>query len=717
MSRRIAAIAALGAALGALGGGAALAPLAGCGAGAAVFHPVWPDAQVELRDDGDREQAIDRLWLLPPGAERARARAPIAAAIARRIGDAIEDDQPFVAAALLDQLTGLWQGDPAAVGRGLADHAALLRDLRATFARSGALEPAAQTLILLAEVEPAARAAHLAELDEVLGFADDLAIAENGEAAHRAQPIALLEPTALALPLPWLVDRYVALQVERQRAVAVLLDRQGASISLVRAHRNLLSTARRIAGVLARAGRTPEIHARLARLQGGYGTDRELTVRAEVVADQPTAEAYAELASVLRSGDREPDPGGALAVCLSGLARFPRDPGLLAAAGGDARALGRVDQAIALYQQALRAGDEVDTAIALRLGKLYADQIERLATGGRPSAANAAWRDALRFTASAASSHPHTVWQQAAAIAESALGRGLASQGMIDDARHLLTASLARAPSVDAYETLATIDAQLGRHADAQRWARAGIAMLGDRTVGDRYRKAKLERLTADSLRRAGQTRTAAVRYGEARRTWSSLGDNKDLPHAIAAERALDTSRAMWWLGDPARAVDFAMQALDLDPSSEEVAASAVAFLIEANRYRDALDAYHKALGEPAIGEYHKVYMSLWILGEAIRTGEPRDRLAGEYLASRRGGVWYERLAQLAAGKRTLAELRALATTGPRRAELAFYGAVLGLDPAAATPAGRHKLLQDVVAAHLVLDAEYDLARRYLAQP
>ena len=54
---------------------------------------------------------------------------------------------------------------------------------------------------------------------------------------------------------------------------------------------------------------------------------------------------------------------------------------------------------------------------------------------------------------------------------------------------------------------------------------------------------------------------------------------------------------------------------------------------------------------------------------------------------------------------------------GPRRAELAFYGAILGLDPAAATAAGRHKLLEGVVAARVVLDAEYDLARRYLAQP
>ena len=77
------------------------------------FHAAWPDVQVELRDDADRDQAIDQLWVMPPGAERDRVRDRIGAAIARRITDAIDDDQPFVAAALLDQLTGMWQADPA----------------------------------------------------------------------------------------------------------------------------------------------------------------------------------------------------------------------------------------------------------------------------------------------------------------------------------------------------------------------------------------------------------------------------------------------------------------------------------------------------------------------------------------------------------------------------------------------------------------------------
>jgi tetratricopeptide (TPR) repeat protein len=695
---------------------AVAAALAGC-AVQPSFHPRWPDVQLELRDDGDRDQAIDQLWVMLPGPARDAARDQIVDAIARRITDAIDDDQPFIAAALLDQLTNLWQRDPTTVGTGLTHYAKLLRGLKAVFAKEGTLEPTVQIDILLAEAEPAARAEHLAELDEVLKFADDLAVAENGPDATRAQPIHLLEPTVLALPLGWLVDRYVALEVDRQLAVAALIDQQGATLPLVRAHRDLLSTGRRIADALARADRAPEIHKQLARLAGTYGVDRQLTARAEIVASQPTADAYAALATALAVDDSAPDPAAALAVCRAGLARFPGDVDLLIAAGGNARTLGQIDEAIAFYERALHATGEIDGAVALRLGKLYADRIQRLANAGRPNAAHAAWKAALKFTEAAASAHPHAVWQQATAIAESALGRGLASQGMLDDAKHTLAASLARAPSIDAYETLVTIDMQTDRYADAQEWAKRGIALLGDQSTGDRYRRAKLERLSADGLRRAGHGKPAAERYLESLRTWTMLGNNKDLPRTIVAERELDMSRTLWSLGEAGKAVDLAMAAIDHDPESEQLATTAVAFLIEADRYRDALDAYHRSLGEPTISEYHKVYMSLWIVGAAAHAGEPRDRLADEYLASRRGDVWYEKLAQLAAGKLTIADVRRLATTGPRRAELAFYGATLGLDPAAATPAGKHQLLQQVVAAHLVLDAEYDLARMYLQQP
>src|SRR5262245_12597418 len=220
------------------------AALAACSAGARR-QPAWPDAPMQLRDDSDRDQAIDQLWVLPPGPERDAVRAAITAAVAARITDALEEDKPFVAELLLFQLASLWQLEPAAVAQGLTPHADVLRKLRATFAKSGSLEPTILTLTLLAEIEPARRGEHLTELDEVLLFADDLESAENGPEAQRAQPIKLLQPTVLALPLPWLVDKYVGLLEERQRVISELIQAQGASIQLVRAHHDILQTSLR----------------------------------------------------------------------------------------------------------------------------------------------------------------------------------------------------------------------------------------------------------------------------------------------------------------------------------------------------------------------------------------------------------------------------------------------------------------------------------------
>lgn len=689
--------------------------LAGCGATARPTFS-WPDAPVTLRDDADRDQAIDRLWVMPLGAERDKQRAAIAAAVVRRISDAIEDERPFAAAALLDQLTAMWQQDPTTVGRGLAMHVQLLERLRGMFAKSGALEPTVQTLVLLAEIEPGERAAHVAEIDEILAFADELAIADHGINAGRAQPIALLQPTALALPLPWLVNRYVDLLSLRQRVISGLIEKQGASMEIVRAHHDILSTSRRIANVLARAGRVGEIHSHLERLKG-LGMDRELTMRAEIVAENPTADAYLELASALRADDPPGtgDPAGALAVCLAGLIKFRDDQSLLTAAGGDAKALGRVEHAILLYEGALRGASEVDTMSALRLGKLYGDRISRLATGGRPAAAHDAWRGVLTFTGKEAQQNPHTVWQQAQAIAESALGRGLASQGLLPAAQRALTGSIDRAPSIDAYETLTTIHVQTNQFRSAQEWAEGGMSLLSDATTGDRYRRAKLERLSGDALRGAGKPREGAARYLDALRSWASLGEDKNLPRGIAAERHLEFGRMLWWLGEAGRAADEVMKAVDLDPDAPAMSTGAVAFLIEANRYRDAIDAWHRGLGAN-ISDFYKVHMALWVAGEAKRRGEAVDRLAADYLGSRHGDTWYELLARAATGRLSYEIVAAAATTGPRQAELAFYGALFGFHPQAASPAGKRKLLEQVVIARIVLDAHYDLARLYLSQ-
>lgn len=688
-------------------------------------RPTWPDAAVLLRDDAHRGQAIDALWVLPPGPERDQRRAAIASATARRIADAIEEERPHVATELLDELASLWDSDPQNVGRGLAPHTALLEQLRAMFAKAGSLQPTLQTLVLLAEVQPTRRAERLAEIDEILAFADELAVADNGPNALRSQPIALLAPTALTLPVSWVVDRYIKLLVERQIAVSALLAHGGASMQLVRAHFDILSTQRRIAVALARAGRATEIHAAISTLKGIGADQRQLVMRAELVAVQGTAEAYAELAEVLREDERAPDgsrsdnrpegdPAAALAICVAGLAKFPTDAVLLGDAANDAHALGRLDQAIALAEAALRTEPEVDATAALRLGKWYGERIERLAENGRPTAAHAAWRGALAFTSQVARNRPHTVWQQAAAVAESSLGRGLAGEGLVTDARRALTASLERAPSIDAYETLTAIEVQTSRYASANRWAESGLGMLGD-TMGDRYRRARLERLAGDAMLGANRHKDAVAHYLEGLRAWASLGDDKSLPVSIAAERKLEMGRAMLRLGDPVAAVKLLARAIDLVPSSTKIL-SVVALLIEADRYREAVDAFHGALvGD--LPDAEKITIALWITGEARRRGMEPDRLALEYVTSRHGNTWPELLARAATKRIAFEAVRTAATTTRRKAELAFYGATLGFHPKAGTPEGKRELLGQVVEARIVFDEEYDLARMYLVQP
>ena len=691
----------------------ALLIVAACGHRAPT-PPSWPDPEIQLRDESDRDQVIDAIWAAPIGQARDRIRAPVADALARRIGDALEEDKPLVAADLLEELAGLWQDDPQNIGRGLAKLAPVLETLRATFARSGSLAPSAVALVLLAEVDAAGRAAHLADLDELLGFADELAIAENGPHAVRAQPIAILAPAALAVPLPWLVDRYVALLAARQTDIVQLIDHQGASMQIVRAHHDILTTGRRIAISLSRAGRPTEIHGRLSGLHGlGVESDRALLARAEVLATHASPEAYLGLASTLRVDDHAADNAAALAVCLAGLAKYPKDAALLEAAANDARSMGRIDQPIALFETSIRgAGGDVDTTTALRLGKLYAERIARWALGGRPTSARRAWRETLAFTNASQKTHPDAMWSQAEAIAQASLGRGLLGQGLLAEAEHALEASIERAPSIEAYEGLATLALQTDDYTATVEWTRAGLSILGDATTGDRYRKAKLEQLAADAKRGAHKPKDAAAAYLDALRAWASLGETKELPRPIAAERLLATGRAMWWIGDPDKSVELVHQAVELDPQSSSVGPNAVAFLLQIDRAPDAIDVFHRVLGEPEIGELFKVYMALWLEGDARRRGATADRLGHEYLATRHGDVWYEQLAEAATGRLDLATLTAAATTGPRKGELAFYTATLGLAP----HADAKKLFARVIEARVVMDAEYDLARAYLSR-
>ena len=235
------------------------------------------------------------------GAERDRLRATIADALIRRIAVANAEDQPLVVENLVFELTALWQQDPQAAGAGLAPQLARLRDLRATFAKSGALEPTLCVLVLLAEVDSAHRADHVAEIDDILKFAAEAAD-DDTEISH-PPPSALLQPTVLALPLPWLVDRYVVLVEQQQQAIDARFAKDK-SFQIVGAAHEVLQSGRRIASALDRANRITEIAPHITALQG-LGEDRALRLRAEAIATSPSPESYSELAKLLRSEDHQ----------------------------------------------------------------------------------------------------------------------------------------------------------------------------------------------------------------------------------------------------------------------------------------------------------------------------------------------------------------------------------------------------------------------------
>jgi tetratricopeptide (TPR) repeat protein len=445
-------------------------------AGPVAFGPA-EDAPWELADDTGWNEVRDQLFGLPPGAaERGALRTHLAAAQVARITRWLEGNRPVLAHEAMLELARLWSDEPQALGAELAGQAAALERARATFARGGADREVVLALVLLGEIEPAAREARWAEIEEVLAYADDLATAEMGPAALRSRPLEILEPIAHALPLPRVTDRFVALAAARQTAVSAALASDGASFELVRAHGAVLKAARALAAALARGGRAAEIAGQLTPLTG-IGSDELLARRAAAVAGPgATARDWVLLARAFRTGDgtddddEGDDPESARAICLTGLRHFPDDPTLLAAAGRAAIALGRVHEPIRLFE-ALRRRVPGDRAVASQLMTLYRDRLAALAYNDRPVEARARLAELETFHQAVARAHPGRSWKKELATAFTAVGRGMVGQGELEDAIALLSRAVQLERDPEAYEMLATVALKRQRYGEARRFA------------------------------------------------------------------------------------------------------------------------------------------------------------------------------------------------------------------------------------------------------
>ena len=419
------------------------------------------------------------MWAMPLGPARDAARAQIADAIgaaARRRARTRISRSPRSRSCSSSRR--LWQDDPSAIGRGLGAHVDLLHRLRATFAKSGALEPALDALAMLAEVEPSARAARLGEIDEILEFAGGIAAARGGSArasdVDSARPIALLQPTVIALPLPWLVDRYVAALAQRQRAIRDQLA-QGHALELVgelhdvALHRAAGSPPRSPAPAASTRSRNTS-----RRSTGSAKTARCARSPSRSPVPHATPAAYVELARMLRSEDHDqvPDP----AARARGVRRRARAVPERRASAVGRRGRGRVcdrparaaDRAVSRCGRGRRGRRDHRAAARptrrrahrpARVRQPIARGVERVARAVEPRRLRARATHRPRGRRCWRSPRPRSA-------AACSVRAGFA------EAEHALTGSLDHAPSIDAYEALTVLyfkTSRLGPRATRRR--------------------------------------------------------------------------------------------------------------------------------------------------------------------------------------------------------------------------------------------------------
>jgi tetratricopeptide (TPR) repeat protein len=705
-----------------------MAALAGCASGPEPVDPVsglrlGGDAPFDLAEDQDLELLrADFAAQADDEAGRPAQRRRLADEYARRLAYALAHGQHESGHAALRSLLSLWNAADLRhadrVAPEIARYRAVLSRARDTYARAGRDREAAAALSALILADPEHADGHRAELDEIFAYADELAVAGEGAGAQRARPIEILERLVEFHPAPWVVDRLVDLYLGRQRAVDSGFRRSRTDLDVIRAHGDgVLRTAWHVTRVLARGGRIGRAGEAIEALVG-IGDDRELRERVRrALAPGATAADWVLLAARFHSSDpARGDRGAALAIAREAARRFPRAPAAHLAAAEAARQMAEPALAIRYYESGLALDPEHADATG-ELGRLYLLRISTLALSDRPAAAGRFVAAFGRFHAAATAALGQAV-EPDMADAEAAFGRGLVSLGQLDQARRQLERSLARRPTLEALESLGTMALKKDRFEQAIDLFERALARRESEVLA-RYQQCRIMRFLAEAYEGAGRRQVAASRYRAALVAWSRLMDRSrasgrpGLPAPLAAEGLVEQGKILWQLGERETALAAFDAAVDVDPNGASSHADLIAFLIVRGEYVRALDAYHRALGSPEIGDYFKVYMSLWVLAEARRRRLPADPVARDFVAARDGSLWYDDLARYATGRLRQEALKTRATTRARRAELLYYTAVLGSDIHRDAAAAR-RLLEGVVASDMVLFFEYDMARHWL---
>jgi tetratricopeptide (TPR) repeat protein len=213
--------------------------------------------------------------------------------------------------------------------------------------------------------------------------------------------------------------------------------------------------------------------------------------------------------------------------------------------------------------------------------------------------------------------------------------------------------------------------------------------------------------MQGDILILEGRDQDGATAHRGALATWRQLR-SRDIPAPEQAEAGVYEARSHFALGQPGDALNSIDAAIDVAPERIETYADAVALLATRGHLPEALELYHRLLGQSEASEYLKTYCSFWVIGLARRAGQAPDEQAVAHLKGLDGDAWYHHLATFFLGEVSYDALLKKAEGKADRAELYYYQAEALL--AAGQEEAARALWRKVLETNMMGFYEYDMA-------
>jgi len=517
------------------------------------------------------------------------------------------------------------------------------------------------------------------------------------------------------LPSPFMRDRleklYLGLHDEIGRALRRGLPPQ--IKGMVEPRRALAQVGHRLVALHLRAGTTHSALAAIRRLRGRLGDDADLRRLLEATAAADASpDDFVSLGRYFAPTDAEV----AERACMAGIATLGPHPDLLVCAADYAIKQGLVSLALTRARSAVAARPD-SPALREEVARLLGERVERLVGRERIDAAAREVASAEEFLADTRRRLPDLEMDPTPGAFQYQLAQGLYNTGSVARAEELLERSLRDNPSPFAYEDLGVIKWRRGRFVEAlELYSQAAMQKVAGMRPALRL-AASLRRRIGDTLRDQGDRHGAQGAWRDSLRLWDEymqlvMQDLDDERMGEVSMAQVEKARLFYSLGEnvPARrAIDLAIAAA---PERGNTYVQSVALLATHGDEAEATDALHRALGQPTVADYYKIYCSLWILDLGRRSGRP-DPLARHYLENVDGDQWHHRLARFMAGLVPYAAMEALADTPGKKAELFFYEAQNRL--AAGRVDEARRLWRQVLRTDMMAFFEYDMALHYLA--